>query len=120
MKINLEIKFESGAKVILTKEEVEKVTNFINKMLLEPQIKQTRRTRQIYNQNPWKNQDLLKINQILSLPEDDQRKAYKQLSVEIGRTYGAVRSQAYRIKRKQNQLQQNNLPNFAERLMAKM
>lgn len=121
MKITLDVKFDSGAKVILTKEETQKVAEFITRMLFETHKveKQIIKRRSRKGEKPlkWTTEDLLKIKQILLLPKTEQRKAYKELAPQINRTYGGVTNQAYRIEKGFTKLPEPVYQNFAERLM---
>lgn len=122
MKINLDIKFESGAKVILTKEETQKVADFISKMLFETPVTQKlvvkRRSRRGQKPVKWTTEDLLKIKQILSLPKHERNNAYKALAPTINRSCGAIKSQAFRIEKGLTELPPLVISSFTERLMS--
>lgn len=104
MQVKLDVSFPSGAKVELSKGEVERVTKFINEMLFttvkaEPAVKKRKKVK---NYTFWTEADTTTLSQINSMPTGPERtRAIKLFSLQSGHSRPSIQTRIYRLRTEQ-------------------
>lgn len=100
MQVKIDVSFPSGAKVELSKSDVQKVTQFIHQMFFATPVTEKRKYTKRKKYQAWTEEELERAKNISQLNSTGERiRAMKALASESGHTYGAVYSKVHRQKK---------------------
>jgi len=103
MHIKLEVSFPSGARVELSKSDVEKVSKFIHDMLfttVKPvAVSVIKKRKKVKNYIFWTEADKATLKEIASMPSGvDKTRAIRQFSLQSGHSRSSIGTRMYRLK----------------------
>lgn len=97
--VNVDLSFKSGAKVELTKQQIEQVSEFVLNMLLGSAPKEKRTYTKRNKKRGWTVEEVEAVREAMKLPLGKPRhKAYKAIATKFNRTRGAVTQKAVEIR----------------------
>jgi len=101
IKVNIEVKFESGAVVNLTESQKSQVSKYVGEVVFGTVTKEKRKyVRKAGKRRSWTPEELNSVLELEALPRGrDKTKAAKKLSLELKRTRPAISQKGVELRK---------------------